>query len=201
MAQKLIHRPPSRLIKALDTNSDVLLRLTADFKYQLSQYRIVSFYEQRPMGLLASLVWRMFDLLITQLKKLTRCRLSRSTQRCSKSTTRIRFPSTQTTARSVSLRKKTTILLRRHTRELSGSGKRHDRRAQLRQVCRHKSDCCIADQTFMMMMTCISEQLSSLLPATKGARAKRSGGTAKEEYAGSGPSRYTLVNGELSNLL
>jgi hypothetical protein len=56
VAQKLIHRPPPRLVKALETNSDVLLRLTSDFKFQLPQYRIVSFYEQLPMGLFASLV-------------------------------------------------------------------------------------------------------------------------------------------------
>jgi len=60
VAQKLSHRPSPRLIKALETNSDVLLRLTSDFKFQLPRYRIVSFYEQRPMGPLASLVRYLF---------------------------------------------------------------------------------------------------------------------------------------------
>jgi hypothetical protein len=57
VAQKLSLRPSSRLVEALESNSDVLLHLTADFKFQLPQYRIVSFYEQRP---LASLVGRTF---------------------------------------------------------------------------------------------------------------------------------------------
>jgi len=56
VAQTLSHRPSPRLITALETNSDVLLRLTSDFKFQLPRYRIVSFYEQRPMAPLASLV-------------------------------------------------------------------------------------------------------------------------------------------------
>jgi hypothetical protein len=60
VAQKLSHRPSPRLIKALETNSDVLLRLTSDFKFQLPRYGIVSFYEQRPMGPLASLVRYLF---------------------------------------------------------------------------------------------------------------------------------------------
>jgi hypothetical protein len=55
VAQTLVHRPSSRLVSALQTNSDVLLRLTSDFRHQLPRYQIVSFYEQRPMKMFSSL--------------------------------------------------------------------------------------------------------------------------------------------------
>jgi hypothetical protein len=57
VAQTMTHRPSSRLLSALQTNSDVLQRLTSDFRFQLPQYHIVSFYEQRPMKFLSGLVW------------------------------------------------------------------------------------------------------------------------------------------------
>ncbi|KAK5202699.1 hypothetical protein LTR47_011671 [Exophiala xenobiotica] len=41
VAQFLSHRPPQRLLSALQTNSDVLLRLTTDFRFQLPDYEIV----------------------------------------------------------------------------------------------------------------------------------------------------------------
>lgn len=56
LTQKLSHRPSPRLMKALETNSDVLLRLTSDFRFQLPRLRIASFYEQRPIRPLATLV-------------------------------------------------------------------------------------------------------------------------------------------------
>jgi hypothetical protein len=56
VAQFMSHRPPPRLLAALQTNSDILLRLTTDFRYQLPDYHIFSFYEQRPMKGLSSLV-------------------------------------------------------------------------------------------------------------------------------------------------
>ncbi|MCJ1267070.1 hypothetical protein MMC22_006955, partial [Lobaria immixta] len=56
IAQTMTHQPNSRLLKALQTNSDVLLRLTSDFRHQLSQYHIVSFYEQQPMRIFSDLI-------------------------------------------------------------------------------------------------------------------------------------------------
>ncbi|KAI9875725.1 MAG: hypothetical protein M1823_007413, partial [Watsoniomyces obsoletus] len=49
VAQTMTRKPPARLVSALQTNSDILLRLTSDFRFQLPQYQVVSFYEQRPM--------------------------------------------------------------------------------------------------------------------------------------------------------
>ena len=56
VAQFVCHRPPQRLLTALQTNSDVLYRLTTDFRFQLPDYEVCSFYEQRPMTGLSSLV-------------------------------------------------------------------------------------------------------------------------------------------------
>lgn len=56
VAQFMIHRPPSKLLTALQTNSDVLQRLTTDFRFQLPDYHVFSFYEQRPMKGLSHLV-------------------------------------------------------------------------------------------------------------------------------------------------
>lgn len=49
VAQTVTRRPSSNLLKSLRTNSNILLRLTSDFRHQLPQYHIVSFYEQQPM--------------------------------------------------------------------------------------------------------------------------------------------------------
>jgi hypothetical protein len=43
IAQTMTHRPSPRLLTALQRNSDVLLRLTSDFRFQLSRYHVVSF--------------------------------------------------------------------------------------------------------------------------------------------------------------
>jgi hypothetical protein len=56
VTQTMTHRPSSRLVSALQTNSDVLLRLTSDFRFQLPQYQVVSFFEQRPMKVFSNLV-------------------------------------------------------------------------------------------------------------------------------------------------
>jgi hypothetical protein len=48
------HRP--RLVAALQTNSETLLRLTSDFRFEQPRYKIASFYEQRPMTMLSALV-------------------------------------------------------------------------------------------------------------------------------------------------
>ncbi|EXJ76155.1 uncharacterized protein A1O5_00663 [Cladophialophora psammophila CBS 110553] len=52
----LTHGPSSRLLTALHANSDVLLRLNTDFRFQLPDYQVYSFYEQRPMKGLSSLI-------------------------------------------------------------------------------------------------------------------------------------------------
>lgn len=57
VAQFISHRPPQRLLTALQTNSEVLLRLTTDFRFQLPDYEVYSFFELRPMKGLSSLVW------------------------------------------------------------------------------------------------------------------------------------------------
>lgn len=56
VAQTVAHRPKASLLSALQTNSDVFLRLTTDFRFQLRRYQVVSFYEQRPMKVFSGLV-------------------------------------------------------------------------------------------------------------------------------------------------
>ncbi|KAK5215750.1 hypothetical protein LTR47_009949 [Exophiala xenobiotica] len=56
VAQFISHRPPQRLLTALQTNSEVLLRLTTDFRFQLPDYEVYSFFELRPMKGLSSLI-------------------------------------------------------------------------------------------------------------------------------------------------
>lgn len=56
VAQFVSHRPPARLLSALQTNSDILSRLTTDFRFQLPDHEVCSFFEQRPLKGLASLV-------------------------------------------------------------------------------------------------------------------------------------------------
>ncbi|KAK5279434.1 hypothetical protein LTR14_012351, partial [Exophiala xenobiotica] len=56
VAQFISHRPPRRLLTALQTNSDVLLRLTTDLRLQLPDYEVYSFFELRPMKGLSSLI-------------------------------------------------------------------------------------------------------------------------------------------------
>ena len=58
VAQTMTRKPPARLLSALQTNSDVLLRLTSDFRFQLPQYQVVSFFEQRPIKMFSSIVYK-----------------------------------------------------------------------------------------------------------------------------------------------
>jgi hypothetical protein len=51
-----MHNPSLALIKALHVNSEALMRLTTDFRFQLPKYQISSFYEMKPMGIFSSLV-------------------------------------------------------------------------------------------------------------------------------------------------
>jgi len=64
VAQFVCHRPPQRLLTALQTNSDVLYRLTTDFRFQLPDYEVCSFYEQRPMTGLSSLIVEKYSALL-----------------------------------------------------------------------------------------------------------------------------------------
>ncbi|KAK5260992.1 hypothetical protein LTR40_003095, partial [Exophiala xenobiotica] len=56
VAQFISHKPPPRLLSALQTNSDVLLQLTTNFRFQLPDYEVYSFFELRPMKGLSSLI-------------------------------------------------------------------------------------------------------------------------------------------------
>ncbi|KAK5202612.1 hypothetical protein LTR41_011644 [Exophiala xenobiotica] len=56
VAQSISHKPPPRLLSALQTNSDVLLQLTTNFRFQLPDYEVYSFFELRPMKGLSSLI-------------------------------------------------------------------------------------------------------------------------------------------------
>ncbi|KIW35358.1 uncharacterized protein PV07_02057 [Cladophialophora immunda] len=56
VAQFVSHHPPPRLLTALQTNSDALFRLTTDFRFQVPDYQVYSFYEQRSMPGFSSLI-------------------------------------------------------------------------------------------------------------------------------------------------
>lgn len=45
-----MHRPSSKLIDALQSNSATLERLDSDFRHQIVNYQILTFYETRAMG-------------------------------------------------------------------------------------------------------------------------------------------------------
>ena len=56
VATAVMNKPPSKLLGALQSNSDTLTRLTSDFKHQLPKHQIVSFYERKPMRFFRKLV-------------------------------------------------------------------------------------------------------------------------------------------------
>lgn len=49
VAHSMLRKPSSRILKALEQNSDELFKLSSHFQFQLPQLQIVSFYEKRPM--------------------------------------------------------------------------------------------------------------------------------------------------------
>jgi hypothetical protein len=51
-----MHNPAPGLINVLRANSDALMRLTTDFRFQLPNYQVCSFYEMKPMPEFSSLV-------------------------------------------------------------------------------------------------------------------------------------------------
>ena len=56
LATTVLNKPSPRLINALQVNSEALMRLTTDFRFQLPDYKVYSFYEMKPMKLLSTLV-------------------------------------------------------------------------------------------------------------------------------------------------
>ena len=50
LAAGVMHKPKSKLINALQSNSDTLMRLTSEFKFDAPNIQILTFYEMKPMG-------------------------------------------------------------------------------------------------------------------------------------------------------
>ncbi|CAI4213338.1 unnamed protein product [Parascedosporium putredinis] len=73
VASKIMNAPRSALLQALKANSHTLLQLTTDFRHQLPQYHVVSFYETKPLRPLKDLiVARESALLNTLIKRIGR---------------------------------------------------------------------------------------------------------------------------------
>lgn len=58
VATGVMHKPKSKLISALQSNSEKLMELTLEFKFEAPNLQIVTFYETKPMSLFSSLVNR-----------------------------------------------------------------------------------------------------------------------------------------------
>ncbi|KAN0066955.1 vegetative incompatibility protein HET-E-1 [Elaphomyces granulatus] len=56
VATEVMHKPAPALVRALRANSEALMRLTTDFRFQMSQYQVCSFYEMKPMRIFSSLI-------------------------------------------------------------------------------------------------------------------------------------------------
>lgn len=56
VAAGVMHKPKSKLISALQSNSETLMRLTSEFKFEAPNMEIMTFYETKPMGIFSSLV-------------------------------------------------------------------------------------------------------------------------------------------------
>ena len=56
VATGVIHKPKSKLISALQSNSETLMRLTSEFKFAAPDLEILTFYELKPMSVFSSLV-------------------------------------------------------------------------------------------------------------------------------------------------
>lgn len=56
LATWVMNKPTPRLINALRSNSDALLRLTSEFKFELPRYMVASFHEMRPIRPMSTLV-------------------------------------------------------------------------------------------------------------------------------------------------
>lgn len=56
VATGVMHKPKSKLISALQSNGDTLMRLTSEFKFAAPNMEIMTFYETKPMGIFSGLV-------------------------------------------------------------------------------------------------------------------------------------------------
>lgn len=56
VAAGVMHKPKSKLIDALQSNSDTLMTLTREFKFDAPNIQIMTFYETKPMSIFSSLV-------------------------------------------------------------------------------------------------------------------------------------------------
>ena len=61
VATGVMHKPKSKLISALRSNSDSLMRLTSEFKFEAPDLEIMTFYETRPMRPFSGLVSRVVE--------------------------------------------------------------------------------------------------------------------------------------------
>ena len=57
LATAVLNKPPPRLVTALQVNSEALMELTTNFRFQVPKYQVYSFYEMRPMKMFSSLVY------------------------------------------------------------------------------------------------------------------------------------------------
>ena len=65
VAAGVMHKPKSKLIDALQSNSETLMRLTSEFKFEAPNIKIMTFYETKTMGMFSGLVsMRSFSLLV-----------------------------------------------------------------------------------------------------------------------------------------
>lgn len=56
VATGVMHKPKSKLISALQSNSETLMRLTSEFKFEAPNMEIMTFYETKPIGIFSGLV-------------------------------------------------------------------------------------------------------------------------------------------------
>ena len=56
VATGVMHKPQSKLISALQSNSETLIRLTSEFKFEAPNMEIMTFYETQPMSIFKGLV-------------------------------------------------------------------------------------------------------------------------------------------------
>ncbi|MCJ1451370.1 hypothetical protein MMC28_001706, partial [Mycoblastus sanguinarius] len=64
VAAGVMHKPKSKLVNALQSNSDTLMRLNSEFRFQAPRYQILSFYELKPMRLFSSLIVEKYSALL-----------------------------------------------------------------------------------------------------------------------------------------
>ncbi|KAM0796954.1 hypothetical protein BDR22DRAFT_892704 [Usnea florida] len=56
VAAGVMHKPKSKLIDALQSNSDTLMRLTSEFKFEAPNIEIMTFYETKSMSMFSGLI-------------------------------------------------------------------------------------------------------------------------------------------------